>query len=241
MGKVRLQKYLAESGIGSRRECEMHIWEGRVKVNGKKVAEMGIKIDPEQDEVRFKDKIVRINYKVYYALNKPAGYVSTRRDINAPKMVTHLVPPEPPVYPVGRLDKDTEGLIILTNDGELTNKLTHPRNHVEKEYAVVCRPRFDDINLANAIRQMERGVLINGYLTKRTKLFNVNQDRNRIFFNIILKEGKKRQIRRMCHNVGLKVINLKRVRIGELKLGGLKKGEYKVLSKQDISKIFCKK
>jgi 23S rRNA pseudouridine2605 synthase len=234
---MRLQKYLAACGVGSRRECEEHIWEGRVKVNGRKVAEMGVQIDPDMDEVRFKDRLVRTDEKVYYALNKPVGYVSTRRDVNAPKLVTDLVPQNPAVYPVGRLDKDSEGLILLTNDGELTQWLSHPKNHIEKEYIAVCRPRFDDLSLMEAVKKLERGVLIDGYLTKKTDVFAISQDRDKIMFNIVLKEGKNRQIRRMCHNVGLKVISLKRIRIGNLKLGGLKKGEYKVLGRGDINKF----
>ena len=238
MSKMRLQKFLAESGVGSRRECEEHIWEGRVKVNGQKVAEMGVIIDPEVDEVRFKNRVVRLDEKVYYVLNKPTGYVSTRRDVNAPKMVVDLVPQNPPVYPVGRLDKESEGLILITNDGELTNQLTHPSSHVEKEYMVVCRPRFDDLRLMEAVKKMQKGVLIDGYLTREAKVFAVSEDRSKVKFNIIIKEGKNRQIRRMCHNVGLKVISLKRIRIGSLKLGGLKKGEYKVLDINEINKFF---
>ena len=240
MTKVRLQKFLAECGVASRRECEDHIWEGRVKVNGKKIAEMGVKVDPEKDEVRFKNKIVKLDHKVYYVLNKPLGFVSTRRDINAPKMVVNLVPQDPPVYPVGRLDKDSEGLLLLTNDGELTNHLTHPRNHIEKEYVVVCRARYEELELMKSIAKLERGVMVDDYLTKKTKVDKISKDRNKIMFNIILKEGRNRQIRRMCHNVGLKVISLKRIRIGGLKLGGLKKGEYKVLDIKEINKLFKK-
>ncbi len=240
MTKVRLQKYLAECGVGSRRECEDHIWEGRVKVNGRKIAEMGVKVDPDKDEVRFKNKVVGQDRKVYYALNKPLGFVSTRRDVNAPKMVVNLVPQDPPVYPVGRLDKDSEGLLVLTNDGDLTNQLTHPKHHIEKEYITVCRARFDDLNLMDAIKRLEKGVMIEGYLTKKTTVDKISKDRNKIMFNITLGEGKNRQIRRMCHNVGLKVISLKRIRVGKLQLGGLKKGEYKVLSDEDIKKLFKK-
>lgn len=239
MAKVRLQKFLAACGIGSRRECEDHIWEGRVRVNGRKVTEMGTLVDPEMDEVRFKNKIVKSDEKVYYLLNKPIGYISTRRDVNAPKKVVDLVPQNPLVYPVGRLDKESEGMILLTNDGDLTQKMTHPKSHIEKEYIVICRSRFNDLNLLEAVKKMERGVLIEGYLTKKTKVFAISYDRDKIMFNIILKEGKNRQIRKMCHNVGLKVISLKRIRIGGMKLGGLRKGVYRILGKQEISKLFA--
>lgn len=240
MTKIRLQKYLSQCGVASRRQAEEYIMEGLVRVNGKVVDRMGIKIDPSQDEVRFRKKIVNQQKKVYYLLHKPAGYVATRRDNHAPKKVVDLVPNIPPVYPVGRLDKDTEGLLILTNDGELTNQLTHPKHHIDKEYFVIARPRYEDLRLDKAVKTLEKGVLISGYLTKPAKVANVKRDRDKISFNITIREGKNHQIHRMCHNVGLKVTRLIRVRIGQLKLGKMKKGEYEILSKIEIEKIINK-
>ncbi|MFA4931109.1 MAG: pseudouridine synthase [Patescibacteria group bacterium] len=235
MVQMRLQKYLSQCGIASRRQAEEYILEGLVRVNGRVVDKMGVKIDPDQDEVRFRKKIINAQKKVYYLLHKPAGYVATRRDNNAPKKVIDLVPAVPPVYPVGRLDKNTEGLILLTNDGELTNYLIHPKHHVEKEYFVISEPRFDDFQLDKAIKKLAKGVLITGYLTKPALVTKVKQDRTKITFNITIREGKHHQIYRMCHNVGLKVTKLVRVRFGNLKLGNMKKGEYKIINKSEIT------
>ena len=232
--KIRLQKYLSQCGIASRRQAEEYIVEGLIKVNNSTVTQLGTKIDPESDIIKFRNKIVRNQNLIYYLLNKPVGYVATRQDSYAPKTVVQLVPPIPPVYPVGRLDKDSEGLLLLTNDGELTQQLIHPKHHIEKEYLVISRTRFDDFRADVARKKLEKGVLISGYLTKPAKVSNFRQDREKISFNITIKEGKKHQIRRMCHNVGLKVTKLIRVRMGSLKLGRLPKGKYRLLDKQEI-------
>ncbi|MBU0647839.1 pseudouridine synthase [Patescibacteria group bacterium] len=163
--------------------------------------------------------------------------MATRYDTYAFKKVVDLVPHNPPVYPVGRLDKDTEGLLIMTNDGELTNQLTHPKHHAEKEYFVIASPRFEDFRLDMAIKKLSKGILITGYLTKPAQVTNVREDRSKISFNITIREGKHHQIHRMCHNVGLKVQKLVRVRIGPLKLGKMKKGEYRALKDNEIKTL----
>ena len=224
--KVRLQKYLSQCGVASRREAEELIWEGRVKVNGQVVDKMGVKVDPYNDVVKVGRKIIQPLEKVYYVVNKPMGYVSTVKDKYAQKKVTDLVPPTPPVYPVGRLDKETEGLILLTNDGELTNYFTSPKSNIDKEYEVVCRARREDMKLDKAIKHLQVGVFIDGYKTKPAKVTKLHEKDSKIYFNIVIKEGKNRQIRRMCHNVGMKVLKLRRIRIGKLKLGNLAKGKY---------------
>lgn len=238
MEKIRLQKYLAQCGVASRRQAEQFILEGLVRVNGRIESELGTKIDPAKDKVQFRGKPLHNSKLVYYALNKPTGYVATRQDIYAPKKVIDLVPPLPPVYPVGRLDKDTEGLILLTNDGALTNQLIHPKHHIEKEYIVIARPRFEDFQLDKAIKKLTKGVLITGYLTKPAKIKNILSDRQKVRFNLIISEGKKHQIRRMCHNVGLKVITLTRIRMGNLHLGRVPRGSYRILTKQEIEGLY---
>jgi len=237
---IRLQKYLAQCGIASRRQAEELIVDGLVRVNGRIVDQLGTKIDPTSDQVQVGRRRIQTQQKIYYLLHKPAGYISTRFDIHADKRVTDLVPPNPPVYPIGRLDKDTEGLLILTNDGEFTNYLTHPKHHVNKEYFVIAKSRFSDLDLAEATKRLTKGVLITGYLTRPAQVDNLKTDREKISFNITIKEGKKHQIYRMCHNVGLKVQKLIRIRIGHLKLGNLPKGHYRILKPDEIKKFYVK-
>lgn len=238
--KIRLQKYLSQCGVASRRQAEDMIQEGLIKVNGHVVDKLGTKVDPTIDRIQVGRKNIQTQSKIYYLLHKPAGYVSTRFDIHADRKVTDLVPYNPPVYPVGRLDKDTEGLLILTNDGEFTNYLTHPKHHIGKEYFVIAKSRFDDLDLEESIRKLTKGVLISGYLTKPADVTNIRVDREKISFNITINEGKKHQIYRMCHNVGLKVQKLIRVRIGHLKLGDLPKGHYRLLKAPEIKRFYSK-
>lgn len=238
METIRLQKYLSQCGIASRRQAEAYIQEGQIMVNGRIVVELGTKIDPIKDKILYRGKPIRSSKLVYYALNKPTGYVATRKDVYATKKVTDLVPPLPPVYPVGRLDKDTEGLILLTNDGELTNLLIHPKHHIDKEYIVIARPRFDDLRLEQAIKKLTKGVLITGYLTKPAQVKNIQFDRQKVRFHLIISEGKKHQIRRMCHNVGLKVISLTRIRMGSLYLGRIPRGSFKVLTRPEVEGLY---
>lgn len=232
--KIRLQKYLSQCGIASRREAEELIWEGRVKVNGRRITEMGVKIDPTNDDIRVGRIKAEPLQKVYFLLNKPEGFVTTVKDRFAKLKVTDLLPPALPVYPIGRLDKETTGLLILTNDGELTNLLTSPKNKIEKEYTVICQARWPELNLNKAIKHLEAGVLITGYRTRPAKVTKLQTKDGMIFFNITIHEGKNRQIRRMCHNVGMKVRKLKRIRIGGLKLGNLKVGQYRKIKKEEI-------
>lgn len=237
MTQIRLQKYLSECGIASRRQAEMYILEGLVKVNGQIIDQMGIKIDPQKDQIRFRNKIVTPAKFVYYLLHKPSGYIATRKDVFAPKKVVDLVPPQPAVYPVGRLDKDTEGLIILTNDGQFTNQIIHPKNKIEKEYIVMCRQRFEDFKLEQAMKKLQKGVMISGYLTRPAIVANVSADRQKIRFHLTITEGKKHQVRRMCHNVGLKVINLTRIRIGNVQLGSLKRGAFRMMTDREVKSM----
>ncbi len=221
--QLRLQKYLADCGIASRRRSEEYIKKGSIKVNGKIVKELGIKIDQDKDRVEFKGKNVRPEERhIYIMLHKPAGYVSTCRAHKGERTILDLVKLKERIWPIGRLDKDSEGLIVLTNDGELTNKWTHPKYEKEKEYEVWV----DKVITREFLNNMKKGVVIGGYKTRPAKVKQINSSK----FSIILKEGRKRQIREMCRNLGYGVERLVRVRIGDIKLGKLKTGEWRQVS-----------
>lgn len=226
-GKVRLQKYLADSGVASRRKAESFIIKGQVKVNGKVVTKLGTKVGVN-DKIELNNKIVRAcQEKVYIMLNKPAGYLSTaKKSKEKGKIVLDLVKTGQRLFSAGRLDRDSSGLLILTNDGDLALKLTHPKFEKEKEYEVEV-----DKNLTNnIIIQLRKGVIIDKYKTlpAKVKQFGVKK------FNIIIKEGKNRQIRKMCESLGYKVKKLHRTRINKLCLGNLKSGKWRKLKKQEL-------
>jgi 23S rRNA pseudouridine2605 synthase len=225
---IRLNKYLAHLGLASRREADVLISGGRIKVNGKVVTEMGIKIDPDKDKVEVADSVIKDREKlVYIALNKPKGYVCsakpTRQD---PDIVLDLIDIPERIYPVGRLDKETTGLLLLTNDGTFVNKIIHPSSESEKEYEATF---FQQIPMG-AIRKLEAGVKLEGEKTLPTKVKKIGPAKIRI----ILKEGKNRQVRRVCQKVGYPVKTLKRVRIKGLELGDLPLGEWRYLTKSEV-------
>ncbi|MBU1018178.1 rRNA pseudouridine synthase [Patescibacteria group bacterium] len=231
MPLLRLNKYLAQQGVASRREADRLIADGLISVNGAVVKEMGVKIDPEKDKVTVNKKVVERQEKlIYIALNKPAGYVTSvahtrfERDI-----VMDLIPLKERIFPVGRLDKNTTGLLILTNDGTLTFKLTHPSSECEKEYEVTV----DGLIRPGQMDKLRAGVKLWGEKTKETQVKKISSNRMRI----VLKEGKNRQIRRICEKVGLPVVALKRIRIKGLRLGDLPEGEYRNLTKAEIESL----
>ncbi len=228
MEKVRLHKYMSQCGIASRRTSEKLIAAGKVTVNGK-VAAVGMSVDPSKDKVEVQGKSAESReQKVYYAVNKPRGYVSSCSDTGG-KVVTELVKSAEKLYPVGRLDKDSEGLMILTNDGELANKLTHPKFGCEKEYTVVL-----DRDIPNAeIERLASGVMMDGKMTAPCIIEKLSEKR----YLFILKEGKKRQIRRMAQDAGAKVLRLKRVRIKKLLLGDLRHGQSRRLTGREIAQL----
>ncbi len=230
MEKIRLQKYLADCGIASRRRAEKFILQGKVKVNGNVVRELGTKID-FKDKIEFNGKIVKPKKeKIYIMLNKPVGYLSTvKKGKEKGKIVLDLVKEKQRIFPVGRLDKNSSGLLILTNDGDLALKLTHPRYEKEKEYEVEINKEITK----EFIEKMQKGVVIEEGKTLPAKVQQLGIRK----FNIILREGKKRQIRRMCERLGFEVKKLHRIRINKLKLGNLKVGEFKHLNEQDIKKF----
>jgi 23S rRNA pseudouridine2605 synthase len=222
----RLQKVLAQLGVGSRRACEELIAAGRVAVNDE-VATLGRRVDPDTDRVTIDGAPVGIRPGlVYYALNKPAGVISTASDPHGRPAVTGLVPGEPRVHPVGRLDADSEGLLLLTNDGELTYRLTHPRFGVEKEYLVAV----DGTLKRGALRQLRQGVALDDGRTAPARVAQVGEQGLRITIH----EGRNRQVRRMCDAVGHPVRRLVRTRIGPVRIGKLGPGEWRELTTAEV-------
>ena len=222
----RLQKVLAAAGIGSRRACEELIADGRVEVNGE-VAALGRRVDLDTDRIAVDGTPVAVRPGlVYYLLNKPPGVVSTASDPQGRPTVTGLVPAEPRVHPVGRLDADTEGLILLTNDGELTFRLTHPSFGVEKEYVahVEGRPR------PAAIRQLRTGVELDDGITAPARVSLLGED----VLRITIHEGRKRQVRRMASAVGHPVRRLVRTRVGPIRTGNLPPGQWRALTQDEV-------
>jgi 23S rRNA pseudouridine2605 synthase len=223
---VRLQKVLAQAGIGSRRACEELIAEGRVTVNGE-MAKLGRRVDVDIDRVEIDGVPLSIRPGlVYYLLNKPAGVVTTASDPEGRRTVVQLVPDAPRVFPVGRLDADTEGLLLLTNDGDLTFRLTHPRFGVEKEYLA----QVEGNPSPKAVRQLREGVELEDGMTAPAKVSLVPPNALRITIH----EGRNRQVRRMCEAVGHPVVRLVRTRIGPLAERGLKPGEWRMLTREEV-------
>lgn len=227
---------MAEQGVASRRKSEDLIRAGKVKVNGH-VAEIGMKINPRKDLVTVgKQKLTNVKNRkmVYIMLNKPRGYVTTVSDELGRKTVMDLLPNFGcRIYPVGRLDKDSEGLLLLTNDGSFTNCMTHPSHEYAKVYRVTVRPAVNDEILFN----LRNGIEIDGRKTAPCEVTVLTEEENRVVLEFILHEGRNRQIRKMCESQGLEVARLKRISIGPIKLGMLKQGDYKELSEQDVKKL----
>ena len=229
---IRLNKYIAECGICSRRKADILIESGKVLVNDIVIKDLGVKIDDTKDQVKVDGKTISKEDKfVYIMLNKPKGYVTTNSEQFGRKSVLDLIDTDYRIFPIGRLDMNTEGLLLLTNDGEFANKLMHPKNKVEKTYIANVKGNITKEKIEN----LRNGVDIGGYITKPAKVRIISKYKNEI--GIKISEGKNRQVRKMCEAVGLKVINLKRISIGKLNLGNLKIGEYRYLNKNEIDKI----
>lgn len=227
---VRLHKRIAESGLCSRRAAEGLISEGRVAVNGKVVREMGVKVTLE-DEVLVDGVAIGIAKTYTLMMNKPVGYVTTLKDPQGRPTVARILPDLGVMLkPVGRLDMDSEGLILFTNDGELANRLAHPRYGIEKEYEVIVHGLPDE----KSIQKLRDGIYIETGKTSPAKVFVLNSQRERSKLKFIIHEGKKRQIRLMCEAIGNPVISLRRVRYGHLTVKGLTKGECRMLGQKDV-------
>ena len=233
--EIRLQKYLADCGVASRRKCEQFILDGLVEVNGKVVQELGTKVN-ERDEVRFKGKVLKpVEDKVYILLNKPIGYVTTAKDQFGRDTVLDLVKVKERIVPVGRLDMYTSGALILTNDGEFINKYTHPKNEIDKTYNVTVLGKITK----EEVEKLKNGVeLDDGYITKpaKVKILKIDEEKNISRVQIVIHEGKNRQVRRMCEAIGKKVLALHRSKIGNIDVKDLKLGEWRYLRKSEIGK-----
>ncbi len=227
---MRLNKFLAACGVASRRDCDELIKQGRIKLNGK-VATLGMEAD-EGDEVTFDGNRVALKKNEYYILNKPKGYLSTVSDERGRRTVMELLPPDVGrIYPVGRLDYDSEGLLILTTDGELAQRLTHPSNEVPKTYLVKIEGTATEATL-NPIRS---GVEIEGgYVTKKCRAHIVETNKQYTKIHITITEGKNREVRKMFAAIGREVTLLKRIKVGELTLRGLDRGQWRKLNRQEI-------
>lgn len=228
---MRINKYLASIGVASRRAIDEMVEEGRVLINGT-VVELGDQVDPEKDRITIDGKEVKGGgeEKVYIILNKPVGYTSTSASIKGEKNVLELVPSKTRVFPVGRLDRDSTGLILLTNDGELAQKLTHPKFHIPKTYEVKV---LGDVNKSQ-IEMLEKGIKLEEGITKPADVKLKSQSLpHHSVLTITLYEGKKRQIRRMMAKLHLHVLNLCRISVGSIKLGDLPVGKYRKLSQEE--------
>jgi pseudouridine synthase len=230
----RLQKYMATCGVASRRKCEEIIEQGRVKVNGLVVSELGYKVDTDNDEVWVdNNKIKKEERKVYIALNKPEGYVCTVKDEKGRQTILDLVKVEERIYPIGRLDYDTSGLILMTNDGDVYNKIIHPREEKNKVYIALIK----GIPSRESVEQFEKGIDIGGYITAPASIKVIKTFTDASKVEITIHEGKNRQIRRMCDALNHPVLSLKRIQVGNIKLNDLPKGKWRFLDEKEINHI----
>ena len=231
---IRLQKFISQCGIASRRKAEELILQGEVKVNGS-VAKLGDKVLPN-DKIYVRGKRIAVPKSPhrYIMLNKPRGFITTMNDERGRKCVAELVQDVGErVYPVGRLDKESEGMLILTNDGDFANKIMHPKNCIYKIYRVTVRPSINEEQLI----KLETGVEIDGRKTAPAQVHVLHKEQNRVVLEIILHEGKNREIRKMCNAVGLEVARLKRTQIGGVKMGMLKQGDWRDLTNIEVKKL----
>ena len=234
--EIRLQKYLAEAGIASRRKAEELILQGKVQVNGKVVTELGTKVQPGKDEVKYENEIVQIeNKKIYILLNKPIGYVTTVKDQFNRDSVLDLVKVKERLVPVGRLDMYTSGALILTNDGDFVYKVTHPKHEINKTYIVTLKGIISKENIDN----LRKGVDIGGYITKtaKVKILKTDEEKQITRLEIIIHEGKNRQVRKMCEAIGHKVLALHRSAIAGIGVKDIELGKWRYLSKEEVKKI----
>ena len=231
---IRLQKFLANSGVASRRKCEELILDGKVSVNGQIVKELGTKVNPAVDKVEYcGNPVFSSNKFVYILLNKPIGYVTTAKDQFDRDSVLDLVKVKERVVPVGRLDMYTSGALILTNDGDFVYKVTHPKHEITKTYTVTVRGIIE----TDAVEKLKNGVEIEDYKTRpaKVKILKTDEEKNISRLEITIHEGKNRQVRKMCDAIGCPVKFLKRIAVGDLKIGSLEKGKYRLLTEDEIS------
>lgn len=234
--QVRLQKFLAEAGVASRRAGERLIVNGLVEVNGRVVQELGAKVDPLHDEVKVEGRPVKARRKIYVALHKPRGFLSTRSDELERRIVTDLLPREwSHLHPVGRLDRDSEGLIFLTNDGEFTLRLTHPRFGVRKKYRAIVEGRVEPVML----RRFTEGVEHEGERLRAEHARLVDANNSHSIVELELAEGKNREVRRLFESQGLLVERLQRTQIGPIRLGELPEGRWRALTAAEVKALLA--
>lgn len=236
MEEIRLQKYMANSGIASRRKCEEYILQGKVKVNGEVVTELGTKVIPSKDKIEFEGKKLEIQEKnIYILLNKPIGYVTTTKDQFGRDDVLDLVKTKERIVPVGRLDMYTSGALILTNDGDFVYKVTHPKHEINKTYTVTIK----GIITKEEVLKLQKGVDIGNYMTKpaKVKILKTDEEKQISRLEIVIHEGKNRQVRRMCEALGRKVLALHRTKIGEITVKDIELGKWRYLRKEEINKL----
>lgn len=237
--EIRLQKFLANSGVASRRKCEELILEGKISVNGKIVQELGIKINPNVDKVEYCGKLIHnTEKKVYILLNKPIGYVTTAKDQFSRDTVLDLVKVKERVVPVGRLDMYTSGALILTNDGDFVYKVTHPKHEITKTYTVTLHGIISN----EAVENLRQGVEIEDYVTRpaKVKILKTDEEKNISRLEITIHEGKNRQVRKMCEAVGSKVLALHRSKIGDIGVKDIKLGNWRYLKDYEVKKLLNK-
>ena len=234
----RLQKVIAEAGIASRRKAEELIKDGKVKVNGKVITELGTKVD-NKDIIEVNNKLIEKELKEYYLLNKPRGVITSTSDDKGRKTVIDLIDTGARIYPVGRLDYDTTGALLLTNDGEFANILTHPKNNIDKVYLA----KLNGIIKGEQINKLKDGVILDNVLVKpsRVKLKKTDPSKNTSMVEIIIHEGKNHEVKRLFESVGFLVDKLTRERIGIFNLEGLKSGEYRKLTLKEIQIVYGNK
>ena len=235
----RLQKYLAECGIASRRKCEEYIIQGKVQVNGKKITELGVKVNPEKDKITFEGKNVKQEErKVYILLNKPIGYVTTSDEQFGRDKVLDLVKVRERVVPVGRLDMYTSGALILTNDGDFVYKVTHPKHEITKTYTVTVKGIIKN----EEVEQLRKGVKIDDYTTRpaKVKILKTDEEKDISRLEITIHEGKNRHVRRMCESVGRRVIALHRSKIGNIGVKDIELGKWRYLKDFEVKTLIGK-
>ena len=233
----RLQKFLAQNGIASRRKCEEYILQGKVKVNGNVVTQLGTQIDPEKDEIKFLNELVKNTdvKHIYILLNKPIGYVTTVKDQFNRETVMDLIDIKERLVPVGRLDMYTSGALILTNDGDFVYKITHPKHEITKTYNVTLKGKITKDEVEN----LKAGVVIDDYKTKpaKVRILKIDEEKDISRVEIIIHEGKNRQVRKMCEAIGKKVLALHRSKIGDIGVQNLKIGKWRYLTESEVKKL----